>query len=356
MSRAISLAKRGRYTCDPNPRVGCVIVRDGKIIAEGWHAICGEAHAEINALKDCDDATGATVFLTLEPCSHDGRTPPCVDALIKANVNEVIIAMTDPNPLVSGSGIKKLEESGIVVKQGLQEADAIKLNPGFIKRMKFGLPHVQCKMAMSIDGRTALENGDSQWISSKQSRNDVHRLRAASTAILSTVDTINKDNACLNARDLDFNIKQPIRVIIDRQLKISTQAKLFQLSEDEAGKVFIYTEVEDSKRVAELNQLGAEVIYMVSSDSWLHDVLLHLAKEFEVNEVMIEAGATFVGALFGLKLVDELVVYMAPLLLGDTAKALVSLPPLKKLVDANKLNLIDIRQIGDDIRLTYNVD
>lgn len=356
MSRALYMAKYGRYTSDPNPRVGCVIVKDDHIIAEGWHAVSGEAHAEVNALQQCGDASATTVYVTLEPCSHHGRTPPCVDALIKANVKQVIIAMSDPNPLVSGTGIKKLEEAGIVIKQGLLEAEAMKLNSGFIKRMTKGLPYVRCKMAMSLDGRTALENGDSQWISSAQSRKDVHRLRAASSAILSTVDTVEKDNASLNARDIDFNIKQPLRVIIDRQLKISTQVKLFQLAEPDAGKIIIYTEIENNKRIKELNKTGAEVIYLPKSELWLKDVLSHMAKEFEINEVMVEAGSTFVGSLLESELVDELLIYMASMLLGDTAQPLIKLTALETLQQAIKTKLMDVRQFVDDIRLTYKIN
>jgi diaminohydroxyphosphoribosylaminopyrimidine deaminase/5-amino-6-(5-phosphoribosylamino)uracil reductase len=355
MSRAIQLAKRGRYTCDPNPRVGCVIVNNDNIIAEGCHAISGEAHAEVNALNQCDDASDATVYLTLEPCSHHGRTPPCADALIKANVKEVIVAMLDPNPNVSGSGIKKLEEAGITVKQGLLEAEAIKLNPGFIKRMTSALPYVRCKMAMSLDGRTALANGDSQWISSSQSRQDVHSLRAMSSAILTTVNTVEKDNASLNARDLDFDIKQPVRVIVDRRLSISSDATLFSLNSDEAGRVIIYTENNDNERISELKKVGAEVIYLAESNSWLKDMLSHLAKEFEINEVMVEAGTTFSGALIETGLVDELVIYMASMLLGDSAQPLFKLAVLEKLSDAKKLELMDIRQFGKDIRLTYKI-
>ncbi|MBL1142852.1 MAG: bifunctional diaminohydroxyphosphoribosylaminopyrimidine deaminase/5-amino-6-(5-phosphoribosylamino)uracil reductase RibD [Proteobacteria bacterium] len=351
MSRAIQLAKRGRYTCDPNPRVGCVICKEGQVIAEGWHAVSGEAHAEVNALNQCDDASDSTVYITLEPCSHHGRTPPCVDALINANVKEVIIAMSDPNPLVSGSGINKLEEAGIKVKQGLLEVEAIKLNPGFVKRMTLVKPYVRCKLAMSLDGRTALANGDSQWISSEQSRKDVHRLRAASSAILSTVETVISDDASLNARDLEFDVKQPVRVIIDRQLGISSQAKLFSI----AGKVIIYTEKENDERLNELYKVGAEVIFIPASESWLAGVFTHLAKKYEINEVLVEAGATFSGSLIEAGLVDELVIYMAPILLGDTAQALLKLEPLNKLKQAKKLNLIDVRQCASDIRLTYSL-
>jgi diaminohydroxyphosphoribosylaminopyrimidine deaminase / 5-amino-6-(5-phosphoribosylamino)uracil reductase len=353
MSRAIQLAMRGRYTCDPNPRVGCVITKDNQIIAEGWHAISGEAHAEINALNQCDDVSGSTVYITLEPCSHHGRTPPCSEALIKANVKEIIIAMLDPNPLVSGSGVKKLEDAGITVKQGLLEVEAAKLNPGFIKRMRSSMPYVRCKMAMSLDGRTALENGNSQWISSEESRRDVHHLRAASSAVLTSVDTLMKDDASLNARELDFDVTQPLRVIIDRQLKTPSQAKVFNVSNDVSGKVIIYTEIKDNKRVAELESVGAEVVSIDKSGSWLSEVFSHLAKEYEVNEVMIEAGSTFSGALIEADLVDEIIVYMASILLGDTAQSLFKLSPLKEISDARKLNLADVRQIGNDLRLTY---
>lgn len=353
MSRAIQLAKRGHYTCDPNPRVGCVITKENQIIAEGWHAVSGEAHAEINALNQCEDATNSTVYVTLEPCSHHGQTGPCVEALIKANVKQVNIAMSDPNPLVSGSGVKQLEKSGIKVRQGLLENEAVKLNPGFIKRMSHILPYVRCKMAMSVDGRTALENGDSQWISSKQSRRDVHRLRAASSAVITTSETILKDDASLNARDLAFDIKQPLRVIIDRQLKVNKEAKLFSLPSAEAGNVIIYTELENDGRFNEIENV--DIVTINNSASWLSDVFSHLAKEYEVNDVMVEAGASFSGALIEAGLVDELIIYMAAILLGNTAQPLLKMKTLNKLSDANKLNLIDVKRIGEDIRLSYQI-
>ncbi len=353
MSRAIQLAKRGRYTCDPNPRVGCVITKNNEIVSEGWHAVSGEAHAEVHALNQCDDVSNATVYVTLEPCSHHGRTPPCVDALIKAKVKTVIIAMLDPNPVVSGSGVKQLEQSGITVKQGLLEAEANKLNPGFIKRMTSNMPYVRCKMAMSLDGRTALANGDSQWISSAQSRKDVHNLRAASSAVLTTVETVIKDNASLNARNIDFKIKQPLRVIIDRQLKTSVEIKLFSISNNTSGSIVIYTESENIERTNELTSAGAEVISLPTSEVWLKDVFSHMAKEYEINEVVIEAGPTFSGTLLEAGLVDELVIYMAPLLLGDSAQPLLKLKPLEKLSEVIKLELIDVRQFDQDLRLTY---
>lgn len=353
MSRAIQLARRGHYTCKPNPRVGCVISKNDQAIAESWHAITGEAHAEINALNQCDDTSDSTVYITLEPCSHHGRTPPCVEALIKANVKEVIVAMLDPNPLVSGAGIKQLENAGIAVKQGLLDLEAVKLNPGFIKRMTSAMPYVRCKMAMSLDGRTALANGDSQWISSEQSRADVHLLRAASSAILTTVDTVLEDDPSLNARGHDFDVKQPARIIIDRQLKTPSQAKLFSTASEISGKVIIYTEKENDDRIDELGGVGAEVVSIPESESWLMNVFSDLAKEHEINEVMVEAGATFSGALIDTGLVDELLIYMAPMLLGDEAQALLKLKPLDNLNEAKKADLIDVRQIGKDLRLTY---
>mgnify|MGYP003625991440 CR=1 FL=1 len=351
MSRAIQLAKRGRYSCDPNPRVGCVISRDNQVISEGWHAVTGQAHAEINALNNCNDVSGATVYVTLEPCTHQGRTPPCVEALINSKVADVIIAMTDPNPLVAGSSIKKLENAGINVKQGLLETEARKLNPGFIKRMTQHLPYTRIKMAMSLDGRTALANGESQWISSELSRRDVHRLRAASSAVLTSVETLIKDDASLNARGLGFDFKPAIRVVVDRTLKISAQAKIFSIP----GQVIIYTESDNDARINELENLGAAVVHLPWSALWLKDIFLHLAQEFEINELMVEAGATFSGVLIEQELVDELVVYMAPVLLGNDANPLVRLKQLEKLNDAKRLEIVDVRQVGKDLRFTLTL-
>lgn len=351
MSRAIQLAKRGRYTCDPNPRVGCVVSRNNQVISEGWHAVAGAAHAEINALNECSDAAGTMVYLTLEPCSHHGRTPPCVDALINAKVGGVIIAMVDPNPLVAGSSIKKLEDAGISVKQGLLEVEARKLNPGFIKRMTQHLPFTRCKMAMSLDGRTALANGESQWISSELSRRDVHRLRAANSAVLTSVETLIKDDASLNARDMDFEFKQAARIIIDRTLKTPTQAKIFSIP----GQIIIYTETNNNERIHALEKLGAEVVCLAKSESWLKDVFMHMANEFEINELMVEAGSTFSGALIEQGLIDELIVYMAPVLLGNDANPLVKFKQLEKLSEAKRLEIIDVRQVGKELRFTLTL-
>ncbi len=351
MSHAIQLAKRGRYTCDPNPRVGCVITKENQILAEGWHAIAGEAHAEINALKNCSDASGSTVYITLEPCSHHGRTPPCVEALINAGVKTVIIAMQDPNPVVSGSGIKQMESAGIQVKQGLQETEARKLNPGFIKRMISGLPYARCKMAMSLDGRTALANGESQWISSEQSRRDVHRLRAASSAILTSAESVMKDDPSLNARELDFDFKQAVRVIVDRQLKTPTKAKMFTIP----GKIIIYTQNDNNERVKEFENMDAKVVVLPNSQGWLKNVYSHLAKEYEINELMIEAGSNLSGALLEQGLIDELIVYMAPVLLGHDANPLLKLKQLESLSEAKNIDVKDVRQVGKDLRFTLTL-
>ncbi len=344
----MQLARRGWYTCDPNPRVGCVISKDDTIIAEGWHVATGEAHAEIDALNKCRDAAGATVYLTLEPCSHHGRTPPCAEALIKAGVDTVIVAMPDPNPAVSGAGIKRLEQAGIKVRQGLLEAKARQLNPGFIKRMTASLPYARCKMAMSLDGRTALANGDSQWISSEPSRRDVHRLRAASSAVLSSVDTVLKDDPALNARDLDLAFKPAVRVIVDRKLKTPAHARLFRIP----GSVLIYTENENQDRINKLTSAEVDIICLPRSETWLRHVFSHLATTFKINEILIEAGATFAGALLEQGLIDELIIYMAPMLLGSDAAPLLKLQPLGKLIDARQLDIIDVSHVGKDLRLT----
>ncbi len=348
MSRAIQLAWRGRYTCHPNPRVGCVITRDDKLLGEGWHQVTGDAHAEVNAINAAGDVKGSRIYLTLEPCSHQGRTPPCADALVEAGVAEAVIAMLDPNPRVAGKGIEKLEAAGIKTQLGLLQAEARKLNRGFCKRMEQDLPLVTIKLAMSVDGRTALANGNSQWISSVASRKNVHQLRAQAAAILTSINTVIADDPSLNVRDIDIEYKQPLRVIIDRQLQTPGNARLLSLP----GKTIIYTA---SDKMHDLQDDSVDVISIVDSASWLTDVLTHLAKHYEVNEVMVEAGAKLTAALIKAGLVDELLVYMAPMLLGSDAKPLLDLNGFNELDDSVKLTLVDTRQLGGDIRLTYQV-
>ncbi len=346
MAEAIQLAACGRYTCAPNPCVGCLIVKDNQILARAWHQTTGAAHAEINALKTCANASDSTVYLTLEPCAHQGLTPPCVDALIAANVRAVIIAMADPNPQVAGAGIAKLTAAGIHVRVGLLEAESHKLNRGFIKRMLQQKPYTRCKLAMSLDGKTALANGASQWISSTAARSDVHRFRAAACAVLTSADNILQDDPLLTARDLEIEFKPALRVIVDRQLKTPDTAKLLSVP----GKVIIYTARCDDQRRAALEQLGVTIIYIPQSQHWLAEVVSELATQQAVNELMIEAGATLSGALIEAGLVDEIILYMAPMLLGHDGLPLLKLNQIDTLQAASKWRIADLRQFGQDVR------
>ena len=351
MARALRLARRGRYTCAPNPCVGCVITKDGTRLAEGWHAIAGGPHAEIDAINRCADARVATVYVTLEPCSHQGRTPPCAAALIKAGARAVVVAMRDPNPRVAGRGMEELVAAGIRVREGLLAAQAAALNPGFVKRMTKGLPYLRLKLALSLDGRTALANGASRWISGPQSRRDVHKLRAASAAILSSAATVIRDDPRLNPREIPFEHKPPLRVILDRALKCPPAARLLR----EPGRVVIYTQNDSGGQRQGLQQAGAEVVTLAPSASWLEDVLRHLAGSFEINDIMVEAGAGLSGAFIEAGLADELILYVAPRLLGHEARPLLTLPRFEALQDAVRAEPIDVRQLGRDLRLIYRL-
>ena len=347
MSRAIQLAKHGQYTCDPNPIVGCVITKKDCVIAEGWHELSGNSHAEINALNTCDDSEGSTMYVTLEPRTYQGKTPPCVDALVDAKVKTVIISMVDPNPKVSGLGISRLKQAGILVKEGLLESETKKLNIGFIKRMTLGLPYITCKMAQSLDGGTALTNGNSQWITSDEARNDVHHLRAASSAILTSAETIIRDDPRLNPRDLDFDFKEPIRVIIDRNFRVPQKAKIFDLE----GKTVIYTQIEERVAEKEFKNRNTEVVFLPKSETWLNDTCRHMANEYEVNNVLVESGATFAGTMIDEGLIDQLVIYIAPKLLGSEALPLFRMKQINEINLAKQYEFIDIRKVGKDLRL-----
>jgi len=357
MRRAIELAQKGLYSTDPNPRVGCVICRDNKIIAEGWHEKAGEKHAEIMALENIQgSAVGATCYVTLEPCSHHGRTAPCSDALIEAGINRLVVAMEDPNPHVSGRGFERLKKAGIEIQVGLMETEARELNPGFIRRMRQGMPWVTCKLAMSIDGRTAMASGESQWITCEQSRRDIQLLRARSSAIITGSSTVNIDNPSMNARQDDFPspyhqslpLVQPWRVIMDSDLSVNPDAKIFGLS----GKVVWATTVavDESKNTDRLTmlQLPPDANGRVSAE-----LLLKWLAEQGCNEVMIEAGSILSGAFINAALVDRMVIYMAPKILGDQARGLLHLPGLEKLSEAKRFRLISTCMIGSDICLTY---
>jgi|TARA_B110000902_G_scaffold165712_1_gene189198 diaminohydroxyphosphoribosylaminopyrimidine deaminase/5-amino-6-(5-phosphoribosylamino)uracil reductase len=349
MARALLLAERGVFTTAPNPRVGCVIVKNEVIIAEGWHHRAGEAHAEVNALLQLNqrEANGADCYITLEPCSHDGRTPPCCDAIIKAGIKRVIIAMKDPNPMVAGRGIEKLKQVGIVVVLGVLEEQAEKLNQGFCQRMRMGRPYIRSKLAMSVDGKTAMASGESQWITSQDARQDVQKLRAQSSVILTGIGTVLNDDPSLSVRPGDWYpqgelVRQPLRVVIDSNLRIPLNAKILN---SEAETLVVSIKPSDKKGVN---------VMVIQADRGHVDLkkLMNRLAEREINDVMVEAGSKLNGALVQAGLVDELVIYMAPKLLGDSAQGLFHLPALQKMSQNIALNITDIRAVGSDWRIT----
>lgn len=357
MARAIQLAEQGLFTTDPNPRVGCVIVKDGEIVGEGWHERAGGPHAEIYALKQAGPkAAGATVYVSLEPCCHHGRTPPCTDALIEARVSRVVTAMLDPNPAVAGRGIALLEQAGINCKHGLLQELAEKLNPGFIKRMRDGRPFVRCKIAMSLDGRTAMANGDSKWITSAESRADVHRLRARSSAVLTGIGTVLNDDPAMNVRLADFDerdqdteVRQPLRVILDSHLRIPATARMLSLP----GQTLIFTCNDHEPVITELAQTGAEVHIVPAENGFvkLGMVMEHLMDR-DINEILLEAGSTLNGAMLRAGLIDEYVIYAAPTLMGNEARGLFTLPGLHSMTQRIQLAIDDVERIGPDLKIT----
>jgi diaminohydroxyphosphoribosylaminopyrimidine deaminase/5-amino-6-(5-phosphoribosylamino)uracil reductase len=354
MQRALTLAARGLETTDPNPRVGCVVAQRGRVVGEGWHERAGEAHAEIAALRAAgNQAAGATVYVTLEPCSHHGRTPPCVEALIAARVARVLIAARDPNPQVDGKGAAALRAAGIAVESGLMEAEAIDLNAGFFRRMLTGRPLVRVKLAMSLDGRTALANGESRWITGEAARQDVHHWRARSSAVLTGIGTVLADDPRLDVRLVDQPgavRRQPLRVVLDSQLRTPAGARLFETP----GDVLILTTLTapEDPRALSLTSRGArlESLPLDGERVALAPVLDRLG-ELELNEVLVEAGATLAGEMLRQALVDELLLYVGLRLLGPSARALVTMPPLARLADAPSFSLFDTQALGDDLRL-----
>ena len=349
MAQALRLAERGLYTTDPNPRVGCVIVKDGYVVGEGWHMRAGEAHAEVHALQQAGaQAQGATVYVSLEPCCHHGRTPPCSEALLRAQVARVVVAMLDPNPLVAGQGIGQLRAAGIQVEVGLLEDQARALNPGFIQRMLSRRPYVRNKLAMSLDGRTAMADGESKWITSEAARADVQRLRARSSAIMTGVGTVLADDPALSVRMPGVE-RQPMRVIIDTHLSTPATARLFQ----EPGQTLILTANADESVHAALQRSGAEVVQVADEGQSIDlRVVLETLAERKVNEVLLETGATLSGAMLEARLIDELVIYMAPLLMGDAARGLYHLPQLQRMADRIELQIRDLRSVGPDLRIS----
>jgi diaminohydroxyphosphoribosylaminopyrimidine deaminase/5-amino-6-(5-phosphoribosylamino)uracil reductase len=350
MRRALQLAARGLESTDPNPRVGCVLVRDATGVGEGWHERAGEAHADVLALRAAGEAaSGAVAYVTLEPCSHSGRTPPCAEALINARVARVVYAAEDPNPLVNGRGAAALAAAGIAVRVGVLAEEARALNPGFYKRMQQGLPWVRLKLAASLDGRTALAGGASRWITGEAARSDVQRYRARSSVVLTGSGTVLADDPRLDVR-LSETARQPLRVLLDSELAVPPQARLFA----PPGEALVLTASNDAARRAALERRGVRVESAVRSPDGglaLEPVLRRLAA-LEANEVWVEAGARVAGALLAGALVDELIVYLAPLLLGPAAMPLAQLPALERLSDARRLRFVECVTIGEDLRLT----
>ncbi|MFZ5574318.1 MAG: bifunctional diaminohydroxyphosphoribosylaminopyrimidine deaminase/5-amino-6-(5-phosphoribosylamino)uracil reductase RibD [Pseudomonadota bacterium] len=345
MARALQLAARGLFTTTPNPRVGCVIVRGDTVVGEGWHARAGTPHAEIHALNAAGAAArGATAYVTLEPCSHHGRTPPCAEALVNAGVARVVAAMKDPNPLVAGGGIDMLTLAGITAEVGLMEAEARALNPGFVSRMTRGRPWVRLKTAATLDGKIALANGQSQWITGEAARADVQRLRARACAILTGSGTVRADNPRMNVRDLDIG-RQPLRVVVDSRLCTPANAAILP--------ALVACHHAESGARAALEAAGAEVVELPGSGGRVDlAALLALLAQRGVNELHVEAGAALNGALLEAGLVDEWVAYVAPVAVGDAARGLFATAPLAALADAARFRFADVRQVGGDLRLT----
>lgn len=352
MARAIQLARRGMYTTDPNPRVGCVIASDGRILGEGWHERAGSPHAEIHALDAAGPAArGATAYVTLEPCCHHGRTPPCTDALIRSGVNRVVAAMRDPNPQVAGQGLEALKRAGVAVEAGLLEAEAELLNPGFLSRMRAARPFVRVKLAVSMDGRTALASGESKWITGEAARRDVQRLRARSAAILTGSGTVLADDPSLNVREFDIG-RQPLRVIVDSALRTPVGARLLGLP----GETLIATASADMARAEALHRAGAEVIVLPASSGAVNLVsLMQTLAAREVNELLVEGGATLCGALLEAGLVDEVILYYAPHLMGAAERGMFATAPLGAMSDRVQLRVVDTRAVGEDWRVTARV-
>ncbi len=359
MAHAIRLAERGRFTTDPNPRVGCILVRDGEIVGEGWHHRAGTPHAERNALTAASErARGATAYVTLEPCCHHGRTSPCTDGLIEAGVTRVVCAMVDPNPLVAGQGLEQLSAAGIETGSGLLETDARALNPGFIKRMEQGRPYVRCKLAASLDGRTAMADGESKWISSEASRRDVQRLRAGSSAIVTGIETLLHDDPSLNVRlsasELpgmapEEPVRQPLRVVLDSFWRMPTDARMLGLP----GQTLIAGVAHLPERIAALEAAGAQVLVCPERAGRVDLLaLMETLARRSVNEVLLETGPTLAGAALDAGLVDEIILYLAPHLMGDAARGLFTLPTVATMAERVALEIIDVRRTGADLRIT----
>lgn len=348
MQRALALARRGMFSAAPNPRVGCVIVKDGRIIGEGFHERAGEPHAEVHALRQAGEgARGARVYVTLEPCAHTGRTPPCADALIAAGVGEVIVACTDPNPQVAGQGVARLQAAGIVVRVGVCESEARHLNRAFFHRMLTGKPFVTLKLAASMDGRTALSNGESRWITGEAAREDVHFHRLAADAVVAGTGSVIGDNARLTARyATDLAQNPPLRVVIDSALRTPADAAVFA----DPSPVWLAT----TQEAADAPYPAQARIVRLPAKAGKVDLaaLLHELGKAQINHVFVEAGAALAGAFVQADLADEILLYLAPTFLGGDARPLLALPPLARLADKKRFVIADSRAVGEDWRFT----
>ena len=355
MAHALRLARQGLYSTHPNPRVGCVIVRDGERIGEGWHLRAGEPHAEVHALRQAGErARGATAYVTLEPCSHHGRTPPCAEALVQAGVARVVAAMRDPNPLVAGNGLERLRAAGIEVASGVLEAEARELNAGFVKRMESGLPYLRAKLAMSLDGRTAMASGESQWITGPAARSEVQRLRARSSVVLTGADTVLMDDARLTVRAAELGLdpeqtglilqRPPLRVLVDGRQRVPLDASFFQ-----AGPALVASA--SGERAEAYRAAGHELLTLAGDQEHVDlPALLATLAERGANEVLLEAGPCLVGAFAELGLIDEYQIFVAAKFLGSSARPLLDLP-LERMSEARELKIVDIRAFGDDWRV-----
>lgn len=356
MARALELARKGVYSTHPNPRVGCVIVRDGETVGEGWHVQAGGPHAEVHALRQAGDrARGATAYVTLEPCSHHGRTPPCADALVAAGVARVVVAMQDPNPQVAGQGLERLRQAGIAVTCPLLATEARALNPGFLKRMEHGQPYIRVKLAMSLDGRTAMASGESQWLTGPAARSAVQRLRAQSSAVLTGADSVIADGARMTVRAAELGLdaetvelatrRTPLRILIDGRLRVPLDAPFFQ-----AGPALVVT-CADAAAHPQYAQGGHELLSLRGDDGQvdLPKLSIELARR-GINEVLVEAGASLAGAFAKQGLVDEYQLFIAAKFMGSTARPLLDWP-LERMSEAAPLQIIEMTAVGDDWRV-----
>ena len=360
MAEALRLAKKGRFTTSPNPRVGCVIVKDGIKVGEGWHQKAGEPHAEVHALRAAGDkARDATAYVTLEPCSHYGRTPPCAEGLIKAGVSRVVGAVRDPNPSVAGRGYEMLRQAGIEVVESCLEQEADAINMGFMKRMRTGLPYVRIKLAMSLDGRTAMASGESQWITGSSARRDVQKLRAQSCAVVTGADSVILDNPSMTVRPEEAGLdipeglrRQPLRVIIDGRHRVSGKAAIFDKPGDIliAGRTPPVTAISRDETLGRLNYWAGDL----DGHTDIEELLRHLASEGS-NEILVESGAKLAGAFVSAGLADELIVYCAPTLLGSDARPLLSLP-FGEMKQQIRWQWQDVRMVGNDMRMMLRPD